>query len=75
MDTADKAGQHRHNSPANQYSGDPDSRPDLVQQEVAGDFKEEVAEKENPEEQSVLLATDGQLFVHRQRRKSNVVPI
>jgi len=46
-----------------------------VQQQIARDFEEEVAEKENPKEQSVLLAGDGQLFVHRQRRKPNVVAI
>src|SRR6267143_3535812 len=72
MDSVHEAGQHRHNSPANQYSGDPDARADFVQQQIAGDFKDGVAEKENPKEQSVLLAADGQLFVHRQRRKPNV---
>jgi hypothetical protein len=46
-----------------------------VQQQIAGDFEEEVAEKENPKEQSVLLAGDGQLSVHRQRRKPNVDPV
>ena len=46
-----------------------------MQQQIAGDFEEEVAEKENPKEQSVLLAGDGQLFVHRQRRKPNVDPV
>jgi hypothetical protein len=30
-----------------------------VQQQIAGDFKEEVAEKENSKEQSVLLTGDG----------------
>ena len=67
-----EAGQHRHNSPANQYSGDPDPRSDLVQQQIARDFKEEVAKKENPEEQSELLASDCQLLIHRQRGKPNV---
>ena len=43
-----------------------------MQQKIAGDFKEEVAEEENTEEQSALLAGDGQLSVHRQRRKPNV---
>jgi len=46
-----------------------------VQQQIAGNFKDEVAEKENAKEQSVLLARDGQLFVHRQRREPNVDPV
>jgi hypothetical protein len=53
----------------------PDPSSDFVQQQIAGDFKDEVAEKENPKDQSVLLAGDGQLFVHRQRRKPNVEAI
>jgi hypothetical protein len=46
-----------------------------VQQQIAGDFKDGVAEKENPEEQTVLLAGDGQLFVHRQGCKPDVDPV
>ena len=37
MDSVREASQHRHNSPANQYSGDPDPRYDLVQQQRAVD--------------------------------------
>ena len=71
----DEAGQRRYNSPANQYSSDPDPRSDFMQEQIAGDFKDEVAEKENPEDQSELLAGDGQLSVHGQRRKPNIVAI
>jgi len=39
---------------------------------LAGNFKEEITDKENPKDQSELLASDGQLFVHRQRGKPNV---
>jgi len=67
-----EAGQHRHNSPADQYSSDPEPCSDLVQQQIAGDFKDGVAEKENPKDQSELLACDSQLSVHRQCRKSNI---
>jgi hypothetical protein len=72
MDTVHEAGQHRHYSPANQDSGDPHPRSDFVQQQVAGNFEEEISEKENPEDQSVLLAGDGQFPIHRQRGKPNV---
>src|SRR2546430_4165263 len=68
----DEARQHGHKSPSKQDSGDPDARSDLVQQQIAGDFKKEVAKKENPENESELLAADGQLFVHWERRKPNV---
>ena len=75
MDSVHEAGQRRYNSPANQYSSDPDPRSDFMQEQIAGDFKDEVAEKENPEDQSELLAGDGQLSVHGQRRKPNIVAI
>jgi hypothetical protein len=39
---------------------------------LAGNFKQEITDKENPKDQSELLASDGQLFVHRQRGKPNV---
>jgi hypothetical protein len=39
---------------------------------LAGNFKEEITDKENPKDQSELLASDGQLFVHRQRGKPSV---
>ncbi len=70
-----QASDRRHNPPADQYSRDPNASSDLVQQQIAGDFKYEVAEKENAEDQSELLAGDGQRFVHRQRRKPNVIAI
>ena len=57
-----QAAERSHRSPGKQYACDPDARSDFVQQQIARDLKEEVAEKENPEEQSVLLAGDGQLF-------------
>ncbi len=56
MDSVHEARQHCHHSPANQDSGDPHPRSDLVQQQIDRDFKEEIAEKENSEDQSVLNA-------------------
>jgi hypothetical protein len=46
-----------------------------VQQEIAWDLEQGVAEKENAAEQSVLLAGNRQLLVHRQRSEPNVDPI
>ena len=51
------------------------TRPDLMQQQIAGNFKQEVPKKENPRDQPKLLAANRQLFVHRQRRKSDVDPV
>jgi hypothetical protein len=46
-----------------------------VQQQVAGNLKYEITDKENSEDKSELLARDGQLSVHCQRRKTYVVPV
>ena len=70
-----KPGKRRHKSPANQYPCNPYARSDLVQQQIAGDFENEVAEIEDPKDQSKLLASDRQFFIHRQRCKANVVAI
>src|SRR5438552_11256927 len=75
MHRLDEAGQHGHDSPGKKDSGNPDARSDPVQEQIARNFKEEVAEKENAEDESKRLAADGQLLVHRQRRKADVVAI
>src|SRR6516162_9092734 len=72
MDSVDKPSQCGHNPPGNQDTGNPDASSDFVQQQITGDLKEEVAEKENSEDQSILLAGNSELFVHRQRCKPNV---
>jgi hypothetical protein len=46
-----------------------------VQEQIAWNFEKEVPKKENPRDQSKLLAADRQFLVHRQRRKSDVDPI
>jgi hypothetical protein len=69
-----ETGQHRDYS-GHHDSRDPNPRPNPVQKQIAGYLKEKVTEKENPEDQSILLAVDGQLSVHRQRRKPNVVAV
>src|SRR6266481_2274576 len=75
MHVVGKAGQHGHDSPSNQNACNPDAGADFVQQQVARNSKEEVAEKENPGEQTELLAGDRLFLVHRQRRKPNVDPV
>src|SRR5881392_1200841 len=75
MRVVDKASQHGHESPGNQNACNPDAAAELVQEQVAGDFKKEIAQKENPGDQTELLAGDCQFLVHRQRREPNVDPV
>src|SRR6266700_4018354 len=75
MRVVDKASQHGHESPGNQNACNPDPAAELVQEQVAGNFKKEIAQKEDPGDQTELLAGNRQLLVHRQRRKPNVDPV
>src|SRR5207247_10269403 len=75
MRVVDKASQHGHESPRNQNPCNPDAAAELVQKQVAGNFKKEIAQKEDTGDQTELLAGDSQLLVHRQRRKPNVDPV
>src|SRR5262249_24418086 len=70
-----KAVQHGNNSPTNQNPCNPDAWSNLVQHQVAGYFKEEIAEEEYSKEQSKLLAGDCQLLVHRQGCNTDVDPV
>jgi len=36
-----------------------------MQQQIAGNLEEKIADEENPGEQSILLAGDSQLLIHR----------
>src|ERR1700687_687536 len=67
--------QHCHNSPTDQYPSKPDSRTNLVQQEVARYLENEITEKEDSRDQPVLLACNSQFFVHGQCRKSDFDPV
>src|SRR5215469_14934006 len=62
-------------APCDQYSGDPDTRPDSVQQKIAGYLKNEITEKEDTGDESILLAGDPEFLVHRQRREPDVVAV
>src|SRR6266705_4160204 len=75
MHVVDKASQHGHESPGNQNACNPDPAAELVQEQIAGNFKKEIAQKEDPGDQTELLAGNRQLLVHRQRRKPNVDPV
>ena len=75
MHVVDKASQHGHESPGNQNACNPDAAAELVQEQVAGNFKKEIAQKEDTGDQTELLAGDRQLLIHRQRRKPNVDPV
>jgi hypothetical protein len=59
-------------APDDQDPCNPDTGADPVQQQIAGDLKKEIAEKEDPADQSELLAGNPQLLIHGQRGKVNV---
>jgi hypothetical protein len=66
MRRVNQAGQHSYSSPGNQNAGDPNASSELVKHEIAGYLEEEIAKKENSNQQSELLAANGQFLVHRQ---------
>src|ERR1700750_999345 len=66
MHRVNQAGQHSYSSPGNQNAGDPNASSELVKHEIAGYLEEEIAKKENSNQQSELLAANGQFLVHRQ---------
>jgi hypothetical protein len=74
MHRVNQAGQHSYSSPGNQNAGDPNASSELVKHEIAGYLEEEIAKKENSNQQSELLAANGQFLVHRQGGKSDVDP-
>ena len=43
-----------------------------MQEEIAWNLEERIADKENPNRESELVAGDGQVLVHREFRKRNV---
>jgi len=60
-----EASQNRHNSPTDQYPGNPDASAELVQQEIARYLKYEIAPEEYARHQPELLARESQLLIHR----------
>jgi len=51
-------------APDDQDPCHPDTGADHVQQQIAGDLKKEIAEKEDPADQSELLAGNPQFLIH-----------
>jgi hypothetical protein len=70
-----ESSQHCHDSPRDQYTSNPNSRAELVQQQAAGYFKNKITAKKYSCEKAKLLASNSQLLVHRQSCKANVDPV
>jgi hypothetical protein len=70
-----EASQYCDDSPTEQYPGNPDTRAELVQEQVAWYFENKVAKEEDSRKESILLAGKRQLLVHSQSREPNVDPI
>src|SRR5262249_5166333 len=67
--------QHGDDAPAHEDPSDPDPGADPVEQEVARNLEQAVAEEEDADEESERLARDPELAVHRERREADVDPI
>jgi hypothetical protein len=63
MDGVHKPRQRSNRAPRDQDARDPDTRADLVKDEVAGNLEQEVAPKENSCRKSELLASNGELAI------------
>lgn len=59
-------------APGNEDAGDPDAGAEFVQEEIAGNFEQRVADKENSGEQAELLGGDGQGAVHGEGGEADV---
>jgi hypothetical protein len=75
MRRSHETGKHGDDTPCDQYSRNPDACSDAVQQKIAGNFKDGVAEKEDSGDESVLLARNRQFLIHCQGGKSDVVSV
>lgn len=72
MRSVHQASQNGHDSPSKQNPRNPNTRSDLVQQQITGDFKKAIPEKEDSGDQPELPAGDAKVFVHRQCCEPNV---
>src|SRR5215469_18563849 len=59
-----KAHEHSNDSPTDQYASNPNTRSNSVHEQVAGYFKNEVAQEEDSRDQSKLLTGNSQFLVH-----------
>jgi hypothetical protein len=64
--------EHSDDSPTDQYAGNPNTRSNSVHEQVAGYFKNEIAEEEDPRDQSKLLTGHSQFVVHCQSGEPNI---
>ena len=72
MDVVDESGERRNEPPRDQDASDPDTRTNPVQKQVAGNFKQEIADEKDPNHEPVLLSANSQIPVHGQRGKTYV---
>jgi len=75
MDALDQTGKRRHQSPTQKNARNPDARSHLVQDQIAGNFEKEISDEENSRGDSILLAAQAQVPVHRQLGKADIHPV
>lgn len=72
VDVLDQAVESGERAPGNEDAGDPDAGAEFVEEEIAGDFENTVADEEYSSEQAELLGSDGQGAVHGERGEADV---
>jgi hypothetical protein len=68
----DEARQSCEKSPRDDDAGQPDASTKFVQQKVAGNFEQKVADEKDSGQQAELLGGDAEIAVHGKRSKPNV---
>ena len=68
----DEGGEGRDDAPGEQDAGDPLARADTVQDQVAGDLREEVADEEHPGAEAEHRLREVERVLHRQFREADV---
>jgi len=72
MQFVNQASATRQHSPPQQNAGDPDARADLMEQQIAGNFQDDIAQEENARREAKLSGGDTQLAVHGEGREPDV---
>ena len=62
-------------TPGDHDASDPDSRPDLLHDQVARYLEDEVPDEEDPRPETINRVAKAQILVHLQGRKPDVDPV
>src|SRR5438270_3407966 len=74
-DVAGETREYRDDSPGHENARDPHACADPVQQQVAWDFKDKIADEKNAGEQAELLRADAEILIHGQGGETYIDPV